>query len=52
VEIKGAIYELEIRPGAVAEWVFIPQRPGTYELRCRIPGHTEAGMKGEITIAD
>jgi uncharacterized cupredoxin-like copper-binding protein len=50
VEIKGAIHELEIRPGAIAEWVFIPLRPGTYELRCRIAGHTEAGMKGVLTI--
>jgi uncharacterized cupredoxin-like copper-binding protein len=50
VEIKGAIHELEVRPGAIAEWVFIPLRPGSYELRCRIAGHTEAGMKGEITI--
>jgi uncharacterized cupredoxin-like copper-binding protein len=52
VEIKGAIHELEIRPGAIAEWVFIPLRPGTYELRCRIAGHTEAGMKGTLIIDD
>ncbi|MCU0569857.1 MAG: cupredoxin domain-containing protein [Oculatellaceae cyanobacterium Prado106] len=52
VEIKGAIHELEVRPGAIAQWVFIPQRPGTYELRCRIPGHTEAGMAGVLTIEE
>lgn len=51
VEVKGAIHELELKPGAVAEWVFVPLKPGTYGLRCSIPGHTEAGMTGELTIA-
>src|SRR5512136_179167 len=44
VEIKGAIHELELKPGAVAEWVFVTEKPGTYSLRCPISGHTEAGM--------
>ena len=51
VEIKGAIHELELKPGAEAEWVFIPLKPGSYTLRCPIAGHTEAGMTGEIAIA-
>jgi uncharacterized cupredoxin-like copper-binding protein len=51
VEVKGAIRELELRPGATAVWMFVPMKPGTYLLRCTIPGHTEAGMTGEITIA-
>jgi uncharacterized cupredoxin-like copper-binding protein len=50
VEIKGAIHELEIRPGATADWVFVPVRSGNYELHCTIAGHTEAGMKGTIAI--
>ncbi|GAB1540725.1 hypothetical protein NUACC21_33940 [Scytonema sp. NUACC21] len=50
VEIKGAIHELELKPGAEAEWVFVPLKPGAYSLRCPIAGHTEAGMKGDITI--
>ena len=50
VEIKGAIHELELRPNTQAEWVFIPMKPGTYGLRCTIPGHTEAGMVGSIQI--
>jgi uncharacterized cupredoxin-like copper-binding protein len=52
VEIKGAIHELELKPGASAEWVLIPLKPGTYTLRCPIPGHTEAGMIGTITISN
>ena len=51
VEIKGAINELELKPGATAEWVLIPEKPGTYSLRCPIPGHTEAGMTGKIIIS-
>lgn len=51
VEIKGAIHELELKPGATAEWVFVPLKSGNYSLRCPIPGHSEAGMKGEIAIA-
>ncbi|MDZ8066525.1 MAG: plastocyanin/azurin family copper-binding protein [Nostoc sp. DedQUE08] len=50
VEIKGAIHELELKPSAEAEWVFVPLKSGTYGLRCTIPGHTEAGMIGEIAI--
>ena len=50
VEVKGAIYELELKPEAVALWTFIPQKPGTYELHCSIPGHAEAGMVGQMTV--
>lgn len=51
VEIKGAIHELELKPSAQAEWSFVPLKSGTYNLRCTIPGHTEAGMTGKIAIA-
>ncbi|NJL49428.1 MAG: multicopper oxidase domain-containing protein [Leptolyngbyaceae cyanobacterium SM2_5_2] len=50
VEIKGAIHELELKPGAQAEWVFIPQKSGLYELHCSIAGHAEAGMMGQIEV--
>ena len=51
VEVKGAIHELELKPGGEAEWVFVPMKPGTYQLYCSIPGHAEAGMRGEIVIS-
>ncbi|MGA7935625.1 MAG: plastocyanin/azurin family copper-binding protein [Kovacikia sp.] len=51
VEVKGAIRELELKPTAEAEWVFIPIKPGNYQLRCTIPGHAEAGMTGLITVS-
>lgn len=50
VEIKGNIRELELKPNATAEWTFVPIKSGTYELHCAIAGHTEAGMRGSITI--
>lgn len=50
VEIKGNIRELELRPNTNAAWTFIPIKSGTYELHCAIAGHTEAGMRGIITI--
>lgn len=50
VEVKGAVDELELKPGAEAEWVFVPQKPGTYELHCSIVGHAEAGMVGELAV--
>jgi uncharacterized cupredoxin-like copper-binding protein len=50
VEIKGAIQELELRPNTTAVWVLVPMKPGSYQLRCTIPGHTEAGMTGTITV--
>ncbi|MGF1539134.1 MAG: cupredoxin domain-containing protein [Pleurocapsa sp.] len=52
VEVKGAIHELELKPGAAAEWVLTPMKPGTYELHCSIPGHAEAGMIGKIVVTD
>jgi uncharacterized cupredoxin-like copper-binding protein len=50
VEIKGAIHELELKPGAIAQWVFIPLKAGAYRLHCSIPGHSEAGMQGMLTV--
>jgi uncharacterized cupredoxin-like copper-binding protein len=50
VEIKGAIHDLELKPEGEAEWVFVPEKAGIYNLSCSIPGHKEAGMIGKITI--
>ncbi|WP_126147351.1 cupredoxin domain-containing protein [Synechococcus elongatus] len=50
VEVKGSIRELELRPGSEAVWQFTPERPGQYDLRCRIAGHTDAGMTGQLIV--
>ncbi|MEM8718424.1 MAG: cupredoxin domain-containing protein [Cyanobacteria bacterium P01_G01_bin.39] len=52
VEVKGAIHELELKPGAEAEWVITPMKAGTYELHCSIKGHASAGMVGEIMVTN
>ncbi|CDN14376.1 COG4454: Uncharacterized copper-binding protein [Richelia intracellularis] len=50
LEVKGAIHALELKPQASAEWLFVPMKPGNYQLRCTIAGHTEAGMTGKLAI--
>ena len=52
VEVKGAIHELELKPKAEADWVFVPMKPGNYQLRCSIAGHTGAGMIGKIAVVN
>lgn len=52
VEVKGAIHELELKPGAEAQWVLTPMKAGTYKLHCSIKGHAPAGMVGEIVVTN
>ncbi len=55
-EFKGAIREIEVYPGQIAEWWFVPVAAGRVtDLRCGIIGadgksHAEHGMVGEIVI--
>ena len=55
-EFKGAIREIEVYPGQVAEWWFVPVQTGRVtDLRCGIVGsdgksHADHGMVGEIII--
>jgi uncharacterized cupredoxin-like copper-binding protein len=50
-EVKGTVREIEVYPGATAEWWFVPVKTGNLDdLRCTVKGHTEAGMVGTITI--
>ncbi len=50
VEVKGVINEIEIQPGAKADWFFVPIRTGEFEMVCEIEGHKEAGMFGKIIV--
>jgi plastocyanin len=45
-------FELKVEPHmGRAELTFVvPDRKGTYEIGCFLPGHYEAGMKGTITV--
>ena len=50
-EVKGAISTIEVYPGQVAEWWFVPIKSGVInDLHCEISGHAEAGMIGKIII--
>lgn len=49
-EIKGAVREVELKPGGRAEWYFVPVQAGTFDLECTVAGHAEAGMVGSITV--
>jgi uncharacterized cupredoxin-like copper-binding protein len=55
-EFKGVIREIEVYPGQVAEWWFVPVAAGRVtDLRCGIVGadgksHADHGMLGEIVI--
>lgn len=49
-EVKGVINEIELQPGAKADWYFVPIRTGEFEMVCEIEGHKEAGMLGKIVV--
>ena len=50
-EIKGTINEIEVYPGGVTEWWFVPVKTlNESQLHCSIKGHTKSGMAGKITI--
>ncbi len=50
VEVKGVINEIELLPGAKADWYFVPIRTGEFSMACEIEGHKEAGMVGKIVV--
>ena len=51
-EVKGTIREVEVGPGKVVEWYFVPVQTtdDPVEIICGIPGHYEAGMHAMVTL--
>ncbi|MBC7963653.1 MAG: multicopper oxidase domain-containing protein [Steroidobacteraceae bacterium] len=50
-EVKAPYFSaIEVYPGRTLDLYFIPVTKGSYHLVCTIEGHTEMGMKGEISI--
>lgn len=39
------------RPGQTQRIRFSIDRPGTYEIRCTVEGHAEAGMLGRLVVS-
>ena len=43
--------ELRAGPGERTSDTFLaPSQPGTYQVICKVPGHLEAGMEGELIV--
>ncbi|MCB0974874.1 MAG: cupredoxin domain-containing protein [Actinobacteria bacterium] len=51
LEIVGEAQSDNVNPGESAVLDVTGIDPGTYEIRCTIPGHAEQGMVGEITVS-
>jgi uncharacterized cupredoxin-like copper-binding protein len=50
-EVKGSIREVEVGPGQIVEWFFVPVQPvDATEITCEITGHYEAGMFATASI--
>jgi uncharacterized cupredoxin-like copper-binding protein len=43
---------LSIKPGETKEWVIRFDQAQTLQMACLIPGHFEAGMKGQVIVQD
>jgi plastocyanin len=41
-----------IQAGNTATLEVTPQEPGTYEIRCSVPGHAPAGMTGKLVVSE
>ncbi len=45
-----SVFEVEVKPGKIAELKFTPARKGTFEIGCHVQGHYEAGMKAALVV--
>ena len=46
---KGEIKTRSLKPGDSVQ-LQAPDKAGTYEFYCPVPGHEQAGMKGTLTV--
>lgn len=42
--------KIEVEPGASTTVAVTPDTPGTYEFFCSVPGHSAAGMRGDVVV--
>ena len=49
-EIYGPVRRIELKPGAVVEWWFVPVRTGKFDDVMSTRSHAEAGMRATIEI--
>lgn len=49
--LKDANVKMTIDPGKTVDQTFTaPSKAGTYVFECDVPGHLEAGMKGQLVV--
>lgn len=48
--LDAAGLKVLIQPGKSATRTLGPLKAGTYEIFCSVPGHKEAGMKGQLIV--
>ena len=48
----NAMLALSVKPGETKEWVIKFDQAQTLQMACLIPGHFEAGMKGQVIVQD
>ena len=44
------VREINVAPGGIAEWSFIPMREASVDIGCKVDGHAKAGMVATINI--
>ncbi len=44
--------EVRLMPGATGEIIWTFTNGGGFEFACRVPGHYESGMHGDLSVAD
>lgn len=49
-EVYGPVRRVELKPGAVVEWWFLPVRTGRFEDVMSTRTHTDAGMRATIDV--
>lgn len=47
---EAAGVDVLLKPGKSGTRTIGPLKPGTYEFFCSVPGHKEAGMKGQLIV--
>lgn len=47
---SGSDVHVAVKAGGNATLEFVPQKKGTYEFVCTVPGHKDAGMKGTLRV--
>ena len=51
IDLDGAVIgRVDVRIGSTASLNFVPNKAGTYQLYCDVPGHKDSGMVGTLDV--